>query len=362
MGITKRGPNRYFIKARAKAFGEDRRRQEDFYGTKAQAEERYIEFLRELRGERLEAQAFGDFLESYKESRGGEIPRSERSIYLELERDLSAVEISQIGPALQQYAGLLRRLPSKVTGRKLSAAALNRRRAMVAAALNLAVELKRLPESPLNAAIWPKEEEIPRDRFLPELEVRRLLNVLEAQAPHLLPITRYALRVPCRKSELVRMGREDLDLFSEAIRVHNGTTKNEEGAWKPIPPELVAYFRSIPAECPYLFYRVVGGKYLPLGDFKKAWGRALKLAGIRNFHFHDTRHISATALVDNGTPERAVMDIAGWKTNMLSTYYGSSSKKALSLVKFSRGSGNEGATFGEGGEKLGDSGIERAVS
>ena len=242
-------------------------------------------------------------------------------------------------------------MPSKLTGRKLTASSLNYFRSMVSAVLNLAVKTKVIKESPLNLAIWPKGRQNVRDRFLDHIEVQRLLNVLEANAPHLLPIVKFALLVPCRKAELVGMKQEDLDLFHNAIRVHNGTTKNEDGTWKPIPPELLSYFRTIPPESPYLFFRKEKGEYLPLGDFKRAWTRCLKLAGIRNFRFHDTRHIAATNMVDAGTPERAVMDIAGWRTNMLSTYYKSSSKKALALVKFATTRGNSGATLDEGQDK-----------
>lgn len=260
--------------------------------------------------------------------------------------------------ALERYYALLKVTRSRKTGERLTVAALNRARTLISAALNQAVAVGKLERNPLHAGLWPKGKEIPRDRFLAPAEVARLLNVLEAEAPHLLPLTRFALAVPCRKSELVRMTRDDLDLFHNAIRVHNGTTKNEEGAWKPIPPELVPYFRSLPADCRYLFHR----NGAPLGDFKKAWARALKLAGIRNFHFHDTRHIAATNMVDAGTPERVVMDVAGWKTNMLSTYYSSSSKKALALVKFAPGRGNERATSDAGPVKGSDFGSERAVS
>jgi hypothetical protein len=39
-------------------------------------------------------------------------------------------------------------------------------------------------------------------------------------------------------------------------------------------------------------------------------------------------------MVDNGTPEQVVMSAAGWKTNMLRTYYSRGDKKALGLVRF----------------------------
>jgi integrase len=42
----------------------------------------------------------------------------------------------------------------------------------------------------------------------------------------------------------------------------------------------------------YLFYRIdQKGQYIGLGDFHGAWRRCLKLLGIQNFRFHDTRHM-----------------------------------------------------------------------
>ena len=359
MGITKIGPNLYFLKARCKANG-DKRAQELFRGPKPDAEARYLELRALVRKERV-AGTFGDLLERYREGRG-EIPRGQRCIYQTLTRDLGAVPLEGLAGALEAYAKLLRGQKSPRTGKVLANSSINRHRAMVAASLTLARD-KGVPGIPrLSKAIWPKLPEVARDRLLDPLEAHRLENVLEAEAPHLLPLFRFASLVPCRKSELVRMRREDLDLFNEAIRVHNGTTKNDEGSWKPIPAPLVPYFRAIPSECPWLFYRVRAGKYLPLGDFKKAWGRCLRLAGVRNFRFHDTRASAATGLADAGTPERAIMKVAGWRTNMLSTYHRSRSKNALKLVRFSVESGNPGATSGKDAGKNGDLSGERAVS
>jgi len=84
------------------------------------------------------------------------------------------------------------------------------------------------------------------------------------------------------------MRREDLDLINNCIRVRNGTTKNDQGIWKPIPNNLISYFRNIPPESEYLFYRYVikHKEYMPLGDFKTSWKRVRKLAGISDFVFH----------------------------------------------------------------------------
>jgi integrase len=361
MGISKLAPSHWFIKARVKLQGEDRRKQERFAGSRADAESRYLELKRELRGERKPVRTFGDLLDAYAALRP-ELKGSQAYVFRTLKADLSSTDLVDLISALGRYYAILKTSPSKTTGKRLGAASLNRFRTMVAAVLNQAIQAGTLGKSPLNAAIWPKAKEIPRDRFLEPLEEARLLAATEKGAPHLYPIIRFALLVPCRKSELVRMTRADLDLFHNAIRVHNGTTKNDEGSWKPIPPEMVPYFRALPPETPFLFFRMRKGVPVGLGDFKKAWATAKRLAGIRDLHFHDSRHVSATNMVAAGTPERAVMDIAGWKTNMLDTYWKSSSRRALGLAKFSPGRGNDGATSaeGRGNSGLGDS--ERAVS
>ena len=95
------------------------------------------------------------------------------------------------------------------------------------------------------------------------------------------------------------------------------------------------YFRMHPPGCPWVFYRLGHyGEYLPLGNFRRAWGRALKLAGIKDFRFHDTRHISASNMVDSGTPERVVMQVAGWRENMLDRYYHRAGRDHFSLIRW----------------------------
>lgn len=108
-----------------------------------------------------------------------------------------------------------------------------------------------------------------------------------------------------------------ITMSARAIRIRNGKTKTDKGCWKPIPPDMIEYFKNIPKDCPYLFYRPEMGKdgamkYYPLGDFKKAWSNVLKAAGISDFHFHDAQHLAATDMVNAGNADRAVSDIARW--------------------------------------------------
>jgi integrase len=204
----------------------------------------------------------------------------------------------------------------------------------------MGVALNLIKSNPISKVRFPRLKELPRDVVLNSFDIQRLLNKVETEAPHLNAILRYALKVPCRKSELVKMKKDDLDMIHNAIRVKAGNSKNDMPCWKPIPPDMVSYFRTLPKETDYLFYRMeeekkTGAiKYYGLGNFQRSWRRCLRLAGLSFFHFHDTRHISATALIDNGTPEQTVMAVANWKTNMLRSYYHREPKQALQLVRF----------------------------
>lgn len=344
LNITKLGPNEWRLDVRVWNGGNELRKREVFYGYRPQAQERFFEIKRDLKAGKPPApptpplQTFSDVLALHKQRRES-LGKVDRARYRSLERDMGGVPLAEFPQKFHAYLTRLRTMPSESTGKPLANATLNRFLAMARTAYTLAVDLELLEKSPLSKARFPKLREVPRDRILSPEETSRLLDTMAREAPHILPMTLYALQVPCRKSELINMRRGDLDLVSKSIRVRNGTTKNDRGCDKPIPPDMVDYFRSLPQETEYLFYREEGGRYHTLGCFNKSWYKCLKLADIRDFRFHDTRHIAATTLLDNGTPEQVVMTVAGWKTNMLQTYYHRDGKKSLSLIRFGAGSG-----------------------
>ena len=353
LNIKKEGPNEWFLDVRFKKNGKQFRQRETFAGTKQEAEERYLELKKGLRADAGSFQddaptKFKDLLNIYRARRLA-LGAVDETRFIPLMRDLGETNLEAFPDTFERYLKVLRAMPSKTTGKPLSTGTHNRYLTMVKTCFKLAMDLGRIAKNPITKARFPMLREVPRDKVLSPIEVQRLLNTLEREAPHVAPIARFALQVPCRRSELVNMRREDLDLINGAIRVRNGTTKNDKGCWKPIPPDMVGYFRSLPGDCPWLFYRVEKGSYCHLGDFKKAWKRCLRLTGIFDFRFHDTRHISATNLVDNGTPEQVVMSVAGWRTNMLRTYYSRGDKKALGLVRFSNPNANRTPTEPQAG-------------
>jgi len=364
-GLRRVQPGVWQVVARLKVGGRVMHRQRTISGTRQDAERVREELRREIREGRpsgsltaSEVQNFGQVIDLYRHTLEDTGRHVEYGRLGKLKRELGGAPLPGFGDRFEEWLRAYRVSPIVFTrkgreGRtvrqargKPTPAAVNRMIAYVRAAFNLAVQLGKVAVNPITAGRFPKAREVPRDRYLSDVERRRLFNAIDQHAPHIEPIVRFALQVPSRLAELVNMRTEDLDLVNQCIRVHRGTTKNKRGIWKPVPPDMVGYFRSLPAGCEYVFYRKTGAGYRSLGDFRASWQHCLEVAGIVDYRFHDTRHNAATDLVDNGTPERAVMEVAGWRTNMLSTYYSSDSKRALSLVRF--------APRSEGPMKVGD--------
>jgi integrase len=339
----------YKVKARLRINGKIVQKQCTLTGSREEAKALLEKMKAELRvtdsaGRSLkviELRTFGDLLKIFKEKRE-QCSAFHMNKIKSLERELGSLDLPFFPERFEQYLRTLKTTNSEVTGRPRSNACINRIVEIVRAAFNMAVSLDLLKVNPITKARFPRLKEFARDVVLSEADRLRLLNVIDQEAPHLSAIVRYAMLVPCRRSELVNMAKDDLDLIHGAIRVKAMTAKNDRGCWKPIPPDMITYFRNLPKETDYLFFRKIENRkkgsirYAGLGDFKKIWTSCLEKAGLNGFHFHDTRHMAATALIDNGTPEQAVMAVANWKTNMLRNYYHREPKKALELVRFNR--------------------------
>jgi integrase len=255
-----------------------------------------------------------------------------KSLFETLERELGACRVSDLRLRYDAWWSRVRSANSARTGRPISNATLNRYTAWLSAAIEYAIKCGRATENPIRHHIRLKET--PRDASLTHEQRLKLMAVIDRRAPHIRPIVEYMMAVPCRVDELRKVRREDVNLFSNYIRVRSGTTKTDHGVDKPIPPGMLEYFRSIPAESDFAFYREEAGRYVSIGDFKRAWNSACVDADLPGLRVHDLRHIAATDLVNNGTPEQVVMQVAGWKTNMLRTYYHRSGTTALGLINW----------------------------
>lgn len=350
MGMTrKREPGlvpldggRWRVVARVRVNGKIVHRRETLKGTKESARDRLYWLKREIRdgvcGGSLSRRASklstcGDLLTVYADGRG--FSKSHSQKIDRLRDELGDVPLEHCPDRLRQLVALYR-----TRGRGVMA---NRFVEIIRAAYAVAIELELVDRNPITKAAFPRVKEIPRDVVLSTADQLKIINTAQAmeRTRHLVPAIRFAMQVPTRRSELIGMTRDDLDLVNNSIRIRNGTTKTDRGRWVPIPPDMVGYFRRLPADSSWLFYRRVGGtkrrpnvEYRRLGDFKKAWHTVRDRAGFPGLRVHDLRHVSATALVNAGTPEAVVNDVAGWRSNMLRVYYNRTPQTTLRAVRF----------------------------
>ncbi len=353
MGIIKRGRNLWYVHVRIRKNGRIVQRKRTLEGTLEDARHEEAILKQEIRegaefvSSLKSLETFGDLLNYYEEKKGP-FCKSQDYLLKQLKRELGIIDLQVFPDRFEGYLRLYKQTKTIKGTKPLHAA--NRRIGMVKAAYGVAVASGLFAVNPITAARFPEAKEIPRDVYITADDRKRLLETARnnPRTAHLAEALNYCLQVPIRKGELVNMKIQDVDLFNSCIRVRNGMTKNDQGTYKPIPPDMIEFFRRRVSESKSpdepVFCRVIKGtskdreyknpKIKPLGNFQTAWECVRNACGLSHVRIHDTRHVSATEMVDAGTPEEVVMQVAGWNTNMLRIYYHRNPKKALALVRF----------------------------
>lgn len=168
---------------------------------------------------------------------------------------------------------------------------------------NPAVPIKKLREPP------------GRIRFLTDEERDRLLN---ACPDRLRTIVLLALNTGLRKSELLHLRWQDIDLQHRLLHVER--SKNGERRDLPMTQTVLDLLRAMPrrVDTPYLFANDEGK---PQESLKTTWKTAVTKAAVDDFTFHDLRHTFASTLIMHGVDIRTVQILLGHKTITMTVRY-----------------------------------------
>jgi len=325
MALKKIGSNRYrvTVSVRDKTKGYPISKQVTVTGNLAAAKLTESDLIRELKARTLTsayASTFGEAVDLYvgQLRERGRLSVTHKAAIGYVQRELGHIRLELFTERFEAYRKYLMTTPT-ARGILRKGSTINRIVNIVRAVFNHLVNLELIDRNPISKVRFPKLEEHSRDRLLTPEERLKLFSAIRDCRPHILPIVQYMIQVPCRVSELVTAAREQYNPFTQTIYIPD--SKAGIPIHKPIPPDMAEYFRSIPADSPYLFYRKSANGYRPLTGLPRAWAACLSHAGIADYHIHDLRHEAVTRLYELGNSERAIADVAGWtRPNMLDVY------------------------------------------
>ena len=174
-----------------------------------------------------------------------------------------------------------------------------------------------------------KEEPRGRVRFLSrpideqDSELERLLAACkQSRNKDLYDLVVLALYTGMRQGELMAIRRSwiRLDIDSPGISLPAMATKGNEDRFVPLVGEALSLIkRRLSTASDYLFSRTHPGKKPAFP--RTSWGKALQVARITDFHFHDLRHSHASYLAMEGSTEREIMGALGHKSTAMAARY-----------------------------------------
>ncbi|MBK6006834.1 site-specific integrase [Ramlibacter ginsenosidimutans] len=211
----------------------------------------------------------------------------------------------------------------KSKGRPLSPASVNRYAAALAAVVTWAIKRRITPKGyahPCKTVDRPREHN-EKTRFLTEEERHRLLQACrESRWPKLYLLVLLALTTGARKSEILRLRWQDMNL--ELQVAYCARTKNGDPRGLPLLPgviqELNAHRANAkPSDLVFPSRKSPGKPY----SYEGRWRAALRTARIREFRFHDLRHTCASMLAQNGATLLEIADVLGHRQLQVTKRY-----------------------------------------
>ncbi len=187
-------------------------------------------------------------------------------------------------------------------------ATVNRELTVLKALLNRALRYKKITENPISQAKKLPENNV-REKVLEPCEFQKLLD---ACVPHLKPVVLMAYYTAMRKSEILELTWDELDLENGFIRLSSERTKTRVARSVPLHPIVIAELQNLSKS--ETTNRVFLYKGQPISSIKKSFKSACEKAGLKDFTFHDIRHCAINDLRLANNDYFKIMAVSGHKT------------------------------------------------
>jgi integrase len=213
-------------------------------------------------------------------------------------------------------------------GKTIRPATINKEVTCLKTILNRAVRHDKLEFNPVKEVKKLPENNV-RMRIISKNDFERLVN----ECPiHLKPIILVAYYTGMRRSEIVNLSWEEVDLSKGFIRLAADRTKTSIGRSIPLHPQVKSMLAGLPKGLKT--NRVFLRKGTPFSEIKTAFRSACNRADIKDFTFHDLRHCALNNLRLAGNDYFRIMAISGHKTMSVFKRYNLVTEEELSKVKW----------------------------
>lgn len=235
--------------------------------------------------------------------------------------ELTSTEIDKFIAHAQQHGR--RKNPTKPVGRHAGRpastkpakpASINRSLQLLGQAYKLAIENCLLNTAPRIQKL--SEIGNARQGFFGAMEFRSVLSNLPE---HLADFCLFAYLTGWRAGEVRSLSWTDLDGDTLKLRAEN--SKNRTARAVPLVGELAELIERRRLQMSPKTSLIFHHDGQRIGDFRRAWGTACKLAGCPGRLVHDLRRTAVRDMVRAGTPQSVAMSISGHKTNAMFLRY-----------------------------------------
>jgi integrase len=149
-----------------------------------------------------------------------------------------------------------------------------------------------------------------RIRFITSLEAKKLLGELPE---HLRDVVHFSLLTGLRKSNVVGLCWDQVDLERRMAWIHPDQSKSRQSIGVPLNQQALELLRNRAKRVGTGFGPVFTFRDKPIIQINtKAFRRGLAKVGIKNFRWHDLRHTWATWHIQAGTPLYVLQELGGW--------------------------------------------------